>query len=991
MYEINSQIIFINRFVPYWGILLLIFINKCLTKFGVLMLQISRTFIFLLILQCLAFAQQIEFHYPLNNTSMHSVRTPIILRFTQPIDLDDIISTITISGNQSGKYDFEVNLSSNKRTISITSKQDFKTNERIEVSCNGTNFVFHTTNVTPKQQVELFLEHFSDKFLGLSNAILYAGENKVERGQTLSDTIPADFPPIIINKSTNPSDGFIYIANFGMGIERSYLMILDNQGNPVKYRKVRVPGFDFKMQPNGLITNSRIISSYIPQGWGWATAMMEVMDENLNLIDSLQCDSYYIADFHEFKMLPNGHYLLLSYDPQPIDMSKVIPDGDPNAIVLGSIVQELDENKKVVFQWRSWDHILITDTYTKLTGIALDPVHTNAIELDYDGNILISSRHISEITKISRKTGEIIWRLGGKKNMFTFVNEHEEYAPTYFSYQHDIRRLPNGNITLYDNGVQHNPPHSRAVEYKLDEKNFTAELVWEYRNDPDIYGETMGSTQRLYPSGNTLIGWGGIASQYYQCVSEVTSDKEVVFELSFPKGASFTTTSYRAYKYPYPPNLPEAVVQLDNIQSILLQQSPDDTLKFDFDTISTGVSLVMDNFESTKPSFVRVEKYHYAPLYPKFRGNAPLVNEYKVFIRSSGVSFSKAGLKFDLNKFPYCRHWQNLTVWRRNSNDNYFYPLTSIYFESNKELICETDTLDGEYIFAMSDIYEEPSVPILHEPIDSATIRFGKPILFRWTAQGYATNYDLQVASDPFFDSIIFNSQNLNSNSLLGIVNISDTGRYFWRIRAKNNYGETEWSKPFTFLVRHPFLQLISPIGNEVWEIGKSYEIKWEHNLNNDFAIVLFKDNNPYQYIVDSIYSFSGKYFWTIPELLLEGTQYKVMVLSISEKEYSAISPNFFSIVQSSSSSVFDNNSNNNKIYILSSSGKLTINLNTSFKEINHVDVIDLLGRKIKTAFHYSYNNENVITLHIGALCSGIYLLRIFTNKGQLKFPIFKN
>lgn len=954
------------------------------------MLLIFRL-ITILILPFLAFAQQIEFHYPLNNTSMHSVRSPIILRFTQPIDLDDVINHIKINGNQSGKYDFEASLSSDKRTISITTKQEFKVNENIEVEFYGTTFRFHTTSVTPKQQVELFLKHFSDKFPELSNAIRFALENNDKADQILSDTVPSDFPQIIINKSTNPSDGSIYIANFGMGVERSYLMILDNQGNPVKYRKVLVPGFDFKMQPNGLITNNRIIASYIPQGWGWATAMMEVMDENLNLIDSVQCDSYYIADFHEFKMLPNGHYLLLSYDPQPIDMSQIIPDGDPNAIVLGSIVQELDENKRVVFQWRSWDHIPMTDTYTKLTGVALDPVHTNAIELDYDGNILISSRHISEITKISRKTGEIIWRLGGKKNMFTFINEHQEYAPTYFSYQHDIRRLPNGNITLYDNGNQHNPPHSRAVEYKLDEKNFTAELVWEYRNDPDIYGETMGSTQRLYPSGNTIIGWGGVTSQYYRCVSEVSPDKEVVFELSFPKGASFTTTSYRAYKYPYPPNLPEAVVQLDNIQSILTQQSPNDTLKFDYDTISTGVSLVMHDFESIEPSFLRVEKYHYAPLYPKFRGNAPLVNEYKVFIYSAGVSFSKAYLKFDLNRFPYCRHWQNLAVWRRNKNDNYFYPLTSIYLENNKELICETDTLDGEYILAMADIYEAPSIPILHEPLNSAIIRFGKPILFRWTVQGYATNYDFQVASDPSFNSIIFNSENLNSNSLVGLVNISDTGRYFWRVRAKNSYGETEWSKPFSFLVLYPFLQLISPIGNEIWEIGKSYEIKWEHNLNNDFAIVLYKNNNPYQYILDSIYSFSGKYLWTIPESIPEGTQYKVMIQSISENEYTAISPDFFSIVQSSSSSVFDNNSNNDIIYSLSSSDELTIDINSSVKVINKIEVVDIIGRKIKTNLYYSSPGGNVITLHIGELSSGIYLLKIFTSAGQLRFPILKN
>ena len=37
--------------------------------------------------------------------------------------------------------------------------------------------------------------------------------------------------------------------------------------------------------------------------------------------------------------------------------------------------------------------------------------------------LMISSRHLNEITKISRTTGDIIWRFGGKNNQFTFVND----------------------------------------------------------------------------------------------------------------------------------------------------------------------------------------------------------------------------------------------------------------------------------------------------------------------------------------------------------------------------------------------------------------------------------------------------------------------------------------------------------------------------------------------------------------------------------------
>ena len=216
-------------------------------------------------------------------------------------------------------------------------------------------------------------------------------------------------------------------------------------------------------------------------------------------------------------------------------MSQIIPGGDTNATVLGLIVQEIDENKNVIFQWRSWDHFQITDaTHENLLAHNIDYVHGNAIDLDADGNVLISSRHMDEITKISRQTGNIIWRLGGKHNQFTFIND-----PYGFSHQHNIRHLPNGNYTLFDNGNFHDPHFSRAVEYKLDEVNKTATLVWQYRNSPDYYGGAMGNTQRL-PGGNTFIGWGATNPT----LTEVRPDGVKTLEMTFAENVF----SYRAFK-----------------------------------------------------------------------------------------------------------------------------------------------------------------------------------------------------------------------------------------------------------------------------------------------------------------------------------------------------------------------------------------------------------------------------------------------------------
>ncbi|HKB85273.1 MAG TPA: aryl-sulfate sulfotransferase, partial [Ignavibacteriaceae bacterium] len=216
--------------------------------------------------------------------------------------------------------------------------------------------------------------------------------------------------------------------------------------------------------------------------------------------------------------------------------------GNHHAIVTGLILQEQDNSNNVVFQWRSWDHFKITDAAEDiiLTDSLIDYVHGNAIEVDYDGNLLISSRHMDEITKIDRTTGDIIWRWGGihcKNNEFTFVND-----PSGFSHQHCIRRLTNGNYTIFDNGNLHSPQYSRATEYQLDEENRIATLVWENRNIPLTYSGAMGSVQRL-ANHNTIIGWG--TNNAPPGIKEVGVDGSLQLSFTF----SDTTFCYRAFKH----------------------------------------------------------------------------------------------------------------------------------------------------------------------------------------------------------------------------------------------------------------------------------------------------------------------------------------------------------------------------------------------------------------------------------------------------------
>jgi hypothetical protein len=208
-------------------------------------------------------------------------------------------------------------------------------------------------------------------------------------------------------------------------------------------------------------------------------------------------------------------------------MSELIEGGNPEATVRGMLFQRLDRAGNVLFEWSSWDNYHILDAiHENLTAASIKYVHINSVAVDYDGHYVISSRNLSEVTKINSQTGEIIWRLGGVNNQFEFIND--EYG---ISYQHDVRPVPDkpNFYTIFDNGQFHTPQFSRAVEYQVDTLNMTATKVWEYRPNPDRYTIFKGNAQRL-PNGNTLINWvlPGLPE-----ATEVGPEGEIVYEMDF--------------------------------------------------------------------------------------------------------------------------------------------------------------------------------------------------------------------------------------------------------------------------------------------------------------------------------------------------------------------------------------------------------------------------------------------------------------------------
>ncbi len=277
-------------------------------------------------------------------------------------------------------------------------------------------------------------------------------------------------------------------------IIKKYMVIIDHAGGVVYFAPSGPLGADFFLAPNAWMCYSNPLKFYF-------------LDSTFHKVDSISCQNNVITDFHEMLIMPNGHFLMLGVDSFTKDLSRFQwkgKYGSDTASIRCAVIQELDTNRNVVFEWHAKDHFEITDidtTYINSMKL-VDWTHANALEIDSDGNILLSSRNLNEITKISRKDGSIMWRWGGNRNQFKFIN-----CPVPFYGQHDIRRLGNGHYTLFDNGLHGTSHGARAMEFELDQENKVATLIWSYTPDSALYSKARGSVQRILDS-ITVISLG---------------------------------------------------------------------------------------------------------------------------------------------------------------------------------------------------------------------------------------------------------------------------------------------------------------------------------------------------------------------------------------------------------------------------------------------------------------------------------------------------
>ncbi|HEY6581967.1 MAG TPA: arylsulfotransferase family protein [Rubrobacter sp.] len=313
-------------------------------------------------------------------------------------------------------------------------------------------------------------------------------------------------------------------------------LIVDNGGEPVWFHPLHgdaeKDAFNFGVQT---YRGEAVLTWWEGHHTGFGQGEYVIVDRSYRENKRVSAGNGYEGDHHEFLITPQDTALITIYGGLPIDLTSV--GGPKDGTVLDGIVQELDiESGEVLFEWHSLDHVGVEESYWEPKADqdgAYDYFHINSVDVYDDDHLLISGRRTSTVYKVDRKTGEVLWRLGGKKSDF-------EMGPgARTDYQHDARHHPDGIVTIFDNGSVDTGEQSRGIVVALDEDAMSAKLVREYTHPAKMFSDTQGNVQVL-PGGNVFVGWG--SEPYF---SEFSRDGRLLFDAHFPPELE----SYRAFRF----------------------------------------------------------------------------------------------------------------------------------------------------------------------------------------------------------------------------------------------------------------------------------------------------------------------------------------------------------------------------------------------------------------------------------------------------------
>ena len=303
---------------------------------------------------------------------------------------------------------------------------------------------------------------------------------------------------------------------------RPSLMVLSAGGRILWYQPREGVVHDLNMQR---YRGAPVLTYYLRAAAG--PDRHEILDRRYREVGRVIPGNGYGANAHELQLTGGDTAYIGMYVPVRLRGSSIK--------ITDFVIQEIDvPTGDVLFEWHALDHVPRSASYVPqpTSGWSWDYFHGNSIEPPRAGGrtLIVSARKTSAVYGIDRVTGRVRWVLGGKRDQFGLG------AARRFCAQHDARRLPNGDLSVFDNGGTQLPggcgKHpARVMRLRLDtgRKHVRVVRTIGSRASSDdgagLWPSAVGSA-RWQRDGDVLVSWGNTGR-----ITKVAPGGDVRFKL----------------------------------------------------------------------------------------------------------------------------------------------------------------------------------------------------------------------------------------------------------------------------------------------------------------------------------------------------------------------------------------------------------------------------------------------------------------------------
>jgi len=247
-----------------------------------------------------------------------SAHTAIAVRQGEEVNRTSLLRAglFEVMGAQSGRHDGRTLLADDGQTVIFEPASPFAPGEQVAVTLQdglqtqagqpiaGVSFQFTVSSMPPRAALmpPAAVVDAADANPADQPAPAWPPAAQAPAQTPRYATLPADFPAITVTvpATAAAADGFVFITDFtgpGLPTAAPYIMMVDNRGEPVYYRKLAAnqAGTDLRKWPNGQLTF-----------YDRSVGRFHILDSTYATV------GYYYAkwrwtDHHDFQLLANGN------------------------------------------------------------------------------------------------------------------------------------------------------------------------------------------------------------------------------------------------------------------------------------------------------------------------------------------------------------------------------------------------------------------------------------------------------------------------------------------------------------------------------------------------------------------------------------------------------------------------------------------------------------------------------------------------------------